>query len=1318
MDSEDELKPFLNVRETAKLLGVHENTIRNWVTAGTLVSSRLPGATAHRFAREEVLRMLKKRGERAASIAPALRVDGELVTANQLDAWATLDDAKGAFPELMRRLLAVTPGITNLDVRAHEGGAAHGWDGTATSSGSSYLPAEELRFEFGTNENPKRKAQDDYTNRLSTLPDEAGSTFVFATPRNWPGAKDWATGQAAEKKFAGVKAIDAHLLEGWLQATPSVHYWISERLGYRPRDAQTIEGWWGAFRGRTTVSLPPGFFAAGRSAETDELRSVLTDAGQADATVTIQVPWRDEALAFLYSALEGRDELLYRTMVVTKAAAWQRLVDSPIPLILVPLFEEADLGAATSRGHRVVLIAESDDIVSNAKKIVLRKIDHIAAREALKAEVPDSNKAGEIVALARRSMPALIRRIGRESRYSAPNWVTNPENAGILAPLVLANSWTPGEGDQTALEKLTGRSRDEIERLLRSLAGRPDAPFVRSGGVWRLTSPTEAALLLLPKLTDTDLKRWGDIASEVLLELDPYQDMDTVERLTASAQGIVPTFSGTLKKGLAESLALAAASNNELPTELVMQNRVSLVVRGLLEAANADDTGATWARLGHAHPNLAEAAPEVFQDAVELDLDRTNPILRTMFKDRGTDSMFGSSSPHPSLLWAIEGLCWSPAYFGRAASLLARLASLDPGGRLSNRPVESLQNVLAGWLPQSGASINNKLAVIERILQRQPDVGWKVAMGVWPSSHGIAFPPHSPTYRDWTPAKQSVTYADWGRFIHELVALTMSAAGTDSERWRDLIPKIDELPQPERHVVIEKLREVVADQTWTPEERYAVWEVLSSEADRHEEYADAAWAMPADDVKLFRSTADDLAPAQDARRFSNLFDWRAHVPNLKRGDEGYDAELGRMQREALDEVLSLGVDALETLTLDVKTPHVIGHLLATKADAPEQEVLAWLSSEEQNLRHAALTFAGTKLNAEGIAWLKAALASPALQIAPSQEVLMAAVPFAKNYWTEVSALGDELEAAYWQRVQHFQVPADEQPEAVPLLLHRGRPWEAIALLNAMLHDHKEPDIELVKEVFNALLQGAEPIQDATMSGYYVGQLLEYMEQHAPDDDVLPQYEFVFFNLVHDHQPSGALYRSLGKDPADFVNMVSAIFRSEGEPKRALTAQEQGFANMSYPVLREWRTLPGLAEDGTIDADHLTEWVRAARLALSDGGRGAIGDEQIGQVLAASPVGSDGVWPAEPVREIIENIGNTHVDTGLHLGKTNQREVTTRGVFDGGDQERELEKEYREMATKIATRWPRTARILRGIADSYQHEARRRDAEAERRADDG
>lgn len=1320
MNGKFEAKSFLNVRETAKLLGVHENTVRNWEKGGTIVSARLPGSSQHRFAREEVERLIKARGESASSVAPGLRTDGpELVSANELASWAARDDAKGAFPELIRRLLAITPGITNVDVRSHEGGAAPGWDGTATSTGSTYLPSGELRFEFGTEVNSKGKAQKDYDKRALSLPNDAGSIFVFATPRNWAGAKGWASDRSAEMKFAGVKAIDAHLLEAWLQASPSVHYWISERLGYRPHDAQTIERWWSSFQGRTTITIPPPFFAAGRSGGSDELRTAVTSAAPSDAIVTLVAQWQDDALAFIFSALEQRADLLYRTIVVTDGAAWQRLAESSIPLILVPQFEgEPDLAAAVSSGHRVVLIAKSDDVVRGGKTIELGKIDRVAAREALKVAVPDSNKAEAMVALARRSVAALIRSVALNPLFGKPGWVENIEHAAILAPLVLVGSWSNQARDHSALETLTGRSWEDIERLLRTLSSSSDAPYVRSGDTWRLTSPVEAALVLLPTLTDRDLARWAGVVSEVLLEPDPYEGMDTVARLTVSAKGEVPSYSKKLKEGLANGLALVAASDVELPMGLRMQIRVSNIVRSLLETANADESGATWTRLSGVLPAFAEAAPEVFLDEVELDLDQSHPVLQTIFKDQGQDGLFGPSSPHPSLLWAIETLCWSPDYFGRAAILLGRLSSLDPGGRLSNRPIESLRNVAAGWISQSGATTDDKLAIVERLLQREPDIGWKLLLGVWPDSHMTAFPPRSPTYRDWAPMKETVTYTDWGRFVHAIVALALGAAGTSVERWLELVPKISKLPADERSFVTEKLSEAVKTHTWSDKECYAIWEVLTREADNHEEYADAGWALSPDDVALLRSIADDLKPTQDARRFANRFDWRVHIPNLKWGEEGYSAELARLQSEALDAIVDQGADALTSLTAEVKAPHVIGRMLAGRNDTPEPVILGWFSSEEQSLRQAALTYAGDKINVEGISWLSAALASPELEDEASQKALMGAVPFARQYWTVVANLGDDLKAAYWERAQQHYVAADERVEATGLLVENDRQWEAVGLLSTMLQDNQEPDLSLVKLVLNALRNGAGPIHDTTMTSYYVGNVLEYMERRFPDDTDLPAYEFMFFELLHDHHPSKALYRALGADPSDFVNMINTLFRGEDEPKRSLTAQEKIFAHLSYSVLHNWHTLPGLTEDGTIDGKHLTEWVRGARLAFYDSKRTAIGDEQIGAVLASSPVGTDGVWPAEPVREVIENIGNARLDTGLHIGRTNQRGITTRGIFDGGDQERELEKEYREMATKISTRWPRTARVLRGIADSYGQEARRNDFEAESMSDDG
>jgi excisionase family DNA binding protein len=64
-------KTLLNVRDAAALLGVHENTVRNWEQKGLLRAARLPSGF-RRFERDEVERL------RAEIYAPA--VEGPSIT--------------------------------------------------------------------------------------------------------------------------------------------------------------------------------------------------------------------------------------------------------------------------------------------------------------------------------------------------------------------------------------------------------------------------------------------------------------------------------------------------------------------------------------------------------------------------------------------------------------------------------------------------------------------------------------------------------------------------------------------------------------------------------------------------------------------------------------------------------------------------------------------------------------------------------------------------------------------------------------------------------------------------------------------------------------------------------------------------------------------------------------------------------------------------------------------------------------------------------------------------------------------------------------
>jgi len=60
-------RELLNVRDTARALGVHENTVRNWEQRGLLRAVRLPGSGFRRFAAADVERLRDEMFEQLAS---------------------------------------------------------------------------------------------------------------------------------------------------------------------------------------------------------------------------------------------------------------------------------------------------------------------------------------------------------------------------------------------------------------------------------------------------------------------------------------------------------------------------------------------------------------------------------------------------------------------------------------------------------------------------------------------------------------------------------------------------------------------------------------------------------------------------------------------------------------------------------------------------------------------------------------------------------------------------------------------------------------------------------------------------------------------------------------------------------------------------------------------------------------------------------------------------------------------------------------------------------------------------------------------------
>ncbi|MBA8794627.1 hypothetical protein FHX74_002246 [Friedmanniella endophytica] len=245
---------------------------------------------------------------------------------------------------------------------------------------------------------------------------------------------------------------------------------------------------------------------------------------------------------------------------------------------------------------------------------------------------------------------------------------------------------------------------------------------------------------------------------------------------------------------------------------------------------------------------------------------------------------------------------------------------------------------------------------------------------------------------------------------------------------------------------------------------------------------------------------------------------------------------------------------------------------------------------------------------------------------------------------------------------------------------------------------------------------ADPELDA-LRQYDYESLFEVLETHRSSLDAtrLGRLEWQFLPALGYSPSVPVLFEELAKDPKFFVEVISTVYRRHDGEEDAENMQEpanrETMAMNGYRLLEAWDVPPGF-DGNAMDAKALATWLEEATPLLHERDRYRSGLHQFGQVLASSPADPDGTWPGTAVREVIEAAETDAIASGLFLAIVNGRGVTTRALGEGGEQERKLVEKYSDLAQKLQDGSPKTARILRKVAKSYQSDARREDLEAE------
>lgn len=1243
---------------------------------------------------------------------------------NEMDLakWSKLTNARTLLADMVADLIRATiTDATRFRFPGGDVGQIRGWDGNLeTTDGISFVPAGKSKWEFGVGAGAA-KASSDYDKR-SAKTDAAvmkENTLVLVNLEVWDTPREmltkWEDERNAEGKWLGVRYLDAVELVHWLNERPAVAaLYAREVLQNAPNDgALSTDEFWEMYSLQFDPQLNEKVVVADRQAAADDLLQKLVSPAQ---SIMLGAETSEEVVAFAVAAIrlaksEVRRSIEVRTLIVESESA-ARFLSQRSDMTFVTT-KSADSMAGVLAQRAPTLSAATGIQARKPQIPVLQRATASSMSEGFEAMGLDRQAGYELAHRCGRSLTILRRLISR-GPSPRPAWESS---ASSLKPAFLAGGWSANtELDKQILENLSGLTDySALESMLLPTLTLPDPPLDRLKEYWQVRAPVDAFSVYGQMLSDVDLQRFREAVVRVFSHVVTGPSREEMFSLTYTSPA---DYSKWLRDGLALTLLIIATMhevgglqmNNTTP-----QQYVDEILSALPDLGKSHET---LVGLSDQSALLAEAAPNPFLTALESMLEGAPGEVAKIFST-SDDGIWGPSSPHIEVLWALETLAWDPKYLNRAAVVLAKLAELDPDpdSRMINRPINSLRAILLSWSPNTYAPVAQRIACLDLILAACPDVGWQLLVKLMPQSHDTSSPTQMPKLRDTAPmVQENLTFGIVWDSEAAIAKRAMQAAGDDEERVVLLVKQVSSFRPETRSEILGFIDGSLSRHQST--EGSPIWHALREEVARHEYFDDTDWAMKQDERDAITAMVERHRPTDPLVTERQLFDdWMPHIGRHAQSDLD-DADA--LRKEALDRVLSReGTTGILRLARMVRIPSLIGPPLRSTS-ITEEQLLELLEASVTTVAPGDLSFYVSAIGAErfGEHWRKQFKDHFPKLIPDPQAIarLMLGWSLETATWEFVKSLGNDVYDEYWRQIQALPISGtlEDLLFAIEEFRRVGRSLEVLGLAHRRMRDlSPELILSLLAEGQQQIASGQ--IKMGTMLSYDLNKA--FLSLQARDDvkeEDIARQEYVYLPLlVHESRPL-ALYGFLSSDPAFYVEVLSHVFRGKNAPSDTKpTEHERARAKVSYRLLSSFRTVPG-HKNQSIDGEILNKWVDGVRECATKADLSEIADQYVGHILAHAPVDpAERFWPPSPVCELIERLASKDIETGISIECFNKRGVVARGMYEGGTLERADASTYEGWAAATA-HYPRTSAMLAAISETWRRQAEEEDVRAELR----
>lgn len=1197
----------------------------------------------------------------------------KLITSKLIESYVKSNkkEAQNEIPYIIKRLIENTvKDLTKLDIPYGDNTIQTGPDGIVQFKGTNkYLGESAAVIEIGTDENYVVKANNDIKKRTSNK----NQNFVFITPYSWnkrrPSKYEWIEKQKEKHDWKDIIVIDGEVLESWLEEdTLTTKYFLNKiDKTITPTSISIIEDKDEELKKKTKVGLGLDFF------DYNEKNYEIILSNLKKEYYHIVSPTREEGMyvTLFYLRKLNKEK---NTIIIDDEETWNSLAKKGNinNAILIPNFYQKSDLIIPSNNTTIIIHDKEEKITVFDFELQQRTIRNL--EESLGLYYKDDNNSinyekinsivnktlGKYMALKRELFKAPVR----------PQWYDEANKLKYLQ-LFLINKFTTKDLE---VFKKFNIDQKELIRFLKQQVNKKD-PYIiyyKYDDEYIVVNTYNVIEWLGEELEEEIIDEYCKIVEKVLFYIEPRYHIDNLKEKYYVEKTYNRQYSKSLKEGILRSLIITKLYLKR-ENNYTLYTKLDNVVRKYYESIKTESEYRNFANIAS---ELVEFDYEMFLNKVERSIKNKNFLK--MFNLKEKDSLF-STNEYCHILWGIEKTISQKQYINRSVEILFKLCIIkeEEYGNMANKPIQTLKQVFLGWDNLTCLTKNEKIKLLEKMIQKYPETGRKLLEKIFPNKSETWTPMIKPKFDKYDEEIPIKYIREQVEYFNEYYLLYI----------KYYVKNLDDLVSiyEEKYFISFKCFDVIKNKTYNlielcklDEERVKLKECIREKINGHIIFHNDVWTLSEKEYSFFKEILEKLTYTNKIWDYIYLYN---DYLLLRKEDISKEKDIAMELAKENNEN--------ERILLDnCRSPHDVIKDLYECAYSKKHSIdllLRLIKWDENNSDkgYAATTYIRYIAANEGIDIIVDIFNR--LKNIELNKIKILFVLTTPGYNDKLYSLienDDKMKSEYWRRISGYSEDKKD------IVFENAFHYKNFSLCLKIIHEENDKYDEkcclLEKIVEENYIPNA-------IDRHYLVKIFKYFENYDKTNDFkrLAKLE-IYFNPLLPNK-SFFLSKEATKTPSLVADLVEIVYKdSKGNSKEC----------HEKVVSTCWNILYNLKID--FNNKNYQKWCDEFLKITKSLDREKIGFSVLGQLLARCGIDKDDdIFPIKNVRNIIEKYKNKTLSESFKIEKYNMRGVHYIGI---GEEEYALYEMYKNWSEETMMEFPETSKILNELAESYKQES--------------